>query len=239
MRDGGRPETWRILRRVIFSQPREAYTIERAAALSGVPRSTVYYWAKHEIWVPSVSPERTRLWSLADVLTMRAIYWLRSRKIVSTTNRAVAIPRTKMREVRATLSEILQNELDLSHSALFVDLDGRVVLKKRDELWHPGGQSLADSIVLDVLSEFRVSDDSIGPDLVRPRPLLRILPGKLSGEPHIEGTRVRTLDVDALSARGYTDDEIKEFYPFLAHESIQQARDLESQLRRNLAAKAA
>lgn len=32
-----------------------AYTADRAAALSGVPKSTIHWWARHDVLVPSVS----------------------------------------------------------------------------------------------------------------------------------------------------------------------------------------
>ena len=38
-----------------------------------------------------------------------------------------------------------------------------------------------------------------GPDLVAPRPELRIVPGRLAGEPHIRGTRIGTLQIAALA----------------------------------------
>jgi MerR HTH family regulatory protein len=59
---------------------RGAYTADRAAALSGVPKSTVHYWARREILVPSISPERVKLWSYPDLMGLRIIYWLRHEK---------------------------------------------------------------------------------------------------------------------------------------------------------------
>ena len=44
------------------------YEARRAAALSGVPVSTVYYWARQEIVVPTVSPTKQKLWAEALVL---------------------------------------------------------------------------------------------------------------------------------------------------------------------------
>jgi len=44
------------------------YEAPRAAALSGVPVSTVYYWARTRVVVPTVSPERKKLWSYADLM---------------------------------------------------------------------------------------------------------------------------------------------------------------------------
>lgn len=51
-----------------------AYTADRAAALSGVPKSTIHYWARKEVLVPSISPERVKLWSYTDLLGLRTIY---------------------------------------------------------------------------------------------------------------------------------------------------------------------
>lgn len=39
------------------------YDARRAATLSGVPASTVYYWAREDVVVPTVSPARQKLWS--------------------------------------------------------------------------------------------------------------------------------------------------------------------------------
>ncbi len=73
-------------------EARGAYTAERAAALSGVPKSTVHYWARQGILVPSVSPVRVRLWSYSDLLALRTIYWLRQTK-QDPSGREVPVPR--------------------------------------------------------------------------------------------------------------------------------------------------
>jgi hypothetical protein len=59
---------------------RGAYTAERACALSGVPLSTIRYWAKHNILIPAVSDERPVLYSYADLIGLRTIHWLRRQK---------------------------------------------------------------------------------------------------------------------------------------------------------------
>jgi len=43
-----------------------AYSAERAAALAGVPKSTIYYWARKGHLIPSVS-RRPFLWSYTDL----------------------------------------------------------------------------------------------------------------------------------------------------------------------------
>jgi DNA-binding transcriptional MerR regulator len=56
---------------------RGAYSADRAAALSGVPKSMVHYWVRKEILVPSISDVRVKLWSYSDLMSLRTIAWLR------------------------------------------------------------------------------------------------------------------------------------------------------------------
>ena len=129
---------------------------------------------------------------------------------------------------------VLDEGLNFSDSALLVDRKGRVVVRRRDaSLAHVGGQTLHD-MELDVLSEFQIEQGLIGPNLAAPRPTLRIIPGKLGGEPHVLETRVRTRDIDQLLEAGYQPDEVHSFYPFVSIDAISDSRDLEAQLRRNL-----
>lgn len=144
-----------------------------------------------------------------------------------------------MTEVRKAMAEIVTSDIDLAGASLYVDLRGRVFLRRRGRVESLRHQVVAEPVVIDVLSEFRVAGDSVGPDLVHPRPLLRILPGKLAGEPHVEGTRLRTRDIDALVVRGYTRTQIVQMFPFLTERAIEESRDLEQQLRGNLRPKAA
>ncbi|HEX7599104.1 MAG TPA: hypothetical protein VF518_12885, partial [Polyangia bacterium] len=80
-----------------------AYTAERAAALSGVPKSTIHWWARNEILIPSVSAEKVKLWSYADLMGLRVIYWLRQHK---TTDVGTDVPPTSMPAVRQALDEL-------------------------------------------------------------------------------------------------------------------------------------
>ena len=76
------------------------YEAARAAALSGVPISTVYYWANREVVTPSVSPVRTRLRSYGDLMALRIVSWLRRPKNVDDG----LLPASPMPEVRRVLS---------------------------------------------------------------------------------------------------------------------------------------
>jgi uncharacterized protein (DUF433 family) len=73
-----------------------------------------------------------------------------------------------------------------------------------------------------------------GPDLVRPRSELRILPGRVSGSPHVVNTRLETRALASLTSDGFGVDGIHRLYPYVTAVQIEQALDLESQLVDNL-----
>jgi hypothetical protein len=89
---------------------RGAYTADRAAALSGVPRSTVHHWARSGLLVPSISPTRVKLWSYVDLMGLRAIYWLRHPKPAPD---GTEIPPTPMSKVRRALAELEKVDIGL------------------------------------------------------------------------------------------------------------------------------
>ena len=69
---------------------------------------------------------------------------------------------------------------------------------------------------------------------MRPRELLRIVPGKMAGAPHLDRTRLETEALGALARRGIPNEAIHELYPSFDPVAINQALDLETQLRSNL-----
>jgi uncharacterized protein (DUF433 family) len=210
------------------------YTADRAASLSGVPKSTIHYWAREGVLSPSVSSERVRLWSYADLMGLRVICWLRSHK---TTEHGVDIPASSMRAVRAALASIRSNDLqiwDSGTSSLVVNQEGRVYIEGPAGLESAAGQ-LAHRDLLIPVAPFDLGG-TIGPDLVKPRPMLRIVPGKLGGSPHVVDTRVETRALAALRDGGMSTLRIKALYPSLSEEQIGESLSLEEQLKKNLLA---
>jgi MerR-like DNA binding protein len=120
--NGAGSDTWAM-------DPRGAYTADRAAALSGVPKSTVHYWARREILVPSISEVRIKLWSYSDLMSLRTIAWLRATK---TAPDGHDVPATAMSAVRRALQELLELGLDLWTEdvgpSVAVDRRGKIVL---------------------------------------------------------------------------------------------------------------
>lgn len=220
--------------------PRGAYPADRAAALAGVPLSTVRYWAKNEILEPSVSQRRVMLWSYPDLMGLRMIYWLRQAKELGD---GKTVPASSMPGVRRALSQLRELDLALWNGkggfSVSVDRGGHIHVEADGALEVGSRQRLLDQGMVDLLRPFATAQKTSGPDLHEPRPQLRIVPGKLSGEPHIRRTRLETQALAALARRGVERDKIYQLYPIATQEAIDQALDLERQLHRNLSAAAA
>ena len=120
-----------------------------------------------------------------------------------------------------------------------VTLSGEVVINtKAMPLQMMDGQYLPPDVV-DVLGPFEGLEGAQGPDLLRPRPTLRIIPRKISGAPHIDGTRLPTQSISALADRGFTVEEVAKIYPFVSLEALKESIELERQLQRNANLRAA
>ena len=114
-----------------------------------------------------------------------------------------------------------------SGTPLQVNIDGRVHLGDGWAAGTHGQMSLVP--MLDLLGPFKMGDQT-GPNLVRPRPGLRIVPGKVSGEPHLAGTRITTRSLAALFKRFGEVGPVAALYPDVALGGIEQAIDLENAL---------
>ncbi len=212
-----------------------AYPADRAAALAGIPKSTLHYWARTELVVPSISSSKLKRWSYADLLLLRLIDWLRQDKPPD-----LKIAKTSIRRIRQTLAraEDLGEHLMSEGFEVYVDQGGGLVFGGKLGLHIPLGHGIAQGRLdtkVDLVRPFE-AHGLHGPDLVQPRASLRIVPGKLSGEPHVEQTRIPTQMLAALSRRGFGPARIVDLYPALRIESVEEALDLERQLERNLQA---
>jgi uncharacterized protein (DUF433 family) len=219
---------------------RGAYAAERASALSGVPRSTVHYWAREEILIPSISPTKVKLWSYPDLMGLRTIYWLRKRKLGTD---GWDVPATTMKAVRRAL-RMLREDLDLElwtengGPSVRVNPSGEIFILAREAGPETlAGQRPLDPDMFDLIAPFE-TPVSRAPDLAKPRPHLRIVPGKLSGSPHIAHTRIETLAIAALADRGFDSAKIERLYPAARPVALVEAVDLERQLSHNLRAAA-
>jgi uncharacterized protein (DUF433 family) len=215
-----------------------AYTADRAAALAGIPLSTLHYWARNEIWVPSVSSTRVKRWSYSDLLALRLIDRLRRDKP------DLKLPKTSMARIRFALAAMdrLGDRLRLHSVKVWADPRGGLVVDAGGEVFVPLrrglGQALAHLEGLDLVEVWKGGEEVIGPHLFEPRSTLRIIPGKLSGEPHVVDTRIPTKMLSSLQERGLAVDAILDLYPRLTPQNVDEAIGLEVQLERNLGAAA-
>ena len=207
------------------------YEAPRAAALSGVPVATVYRWARTGILEPSVSPTRVKLWSYADLMALRIVYWLRHPK----TGHSGEVPASQMPSVRWALDELERRELDIwadktdqQGSPLRVTESGEIILVDEVDVVRQSTQQALPGM-LDLLGPFDYGE-SKAPDLLRPRPHLRIVPGKVSGEPHIAESRITTQVIAALYNRTQDVLAIAELYPGFSAAQLEDAIDLERTL---------
>jgi hypothetical protein len=83
---------------------------------------------------------------------------------------------------------------------------------------------LAQGDLLNLIAPFETGEGLRGPDLSRPRPDLRTVPGKLSGSPHVVVTRVETRALASLADDGFDEDGIVQLYPFLTTEVLCEVR---------------
>jgi uncharacterized protein (DUF433 family) len=217
---------------VLHALDRGCYEAPRAAALSGVPQRTVYQWAKVGLVVPSVSHVREMLWSYGDLLTMRLVDWLRRPKTRDADG--IDLARTAMPVIRSTLAGLGDDLWRSSAAGLVEPLiqvtpDGRVYAGE-PPISGDGVEPFPE--LLDLFAPFSGYEGRQGPDLRRPRPRLRIVPGKVSGEPHLAGSRLTTVTVASLAEQGYELDEIVALYPREDPGGIADALALERELAR-------
>lgn len=221
---------------LVESAEEGCYEAPRAAALSGVPVSTVYHWARTGLVLPSVSPVKERLWSYADLLTLRVISWLRHPKPQGD---GQVVGRASMSAVKVALELAMDRGVDLwgvggqgaAASSLRVDRTGHVwVQTVEGEFLNSWGDSLLQlkGPSLDLLAPFTL-EDRRGPHLVTPKPHLRIVPAKVAGEPHVADSRITSRSLAALAGRGIGADRIGEMYG-LSQTIVTEAIDLEAQL---------
>jgi uncharacterized protein (DUF433 family) len=187
------------------------------------------------VLVPSVSPMKVKLWSYTDLLGLRTIYWLRQRKII---REGSDIPATAMPAVRRALKMLAGLDLDLwtedGRPSVRVDPSGKIyIVTPAAGAESLTGERLLDPDMFDLIAPFE-AHMARGPDLQAPRPNLRIVPGKLSGSPHIIHSRIETLTVAALADRGYDTGKIERLYPKVRPIALAEAVDLERQLAKNL-----
>jgi uncharacterized protein (DUF433 family) len=159
----------------------------------------------------------------------RVIYWLHQRK---TTTKGVEVARTSMPAVRRALKELRELNLSLwdrDRPSVLVDASGHLLVNHRAGVHDLSGPVVSEDL-LDLIAPFSTGEGTRGPDLIAPRVDLRIVPGKLSGSPHVVHTRLETRALAALATDGFDVPGIHRLYPYVTALQIEQALELEDNL---------
>jgi uncharacterized protein (DUF433 family) len=139
-----------------------------------------------------------------------------------------------MHQIRQALQEM--DDQGLSREELgrivAVSRDGKLFLRVADtDVQATPARQVGMPEVLELVRPYNSA-----PHLLEPRPLLRIRPGKLHGEPHLLETRIPTATIFELANLGYSIDAIQEMYPAASPAAISEAIEFEESLRRSRAA---
>ena len=223
-----------LVRRSLRSA-RGRYDVTRASQLSGVPRSTVYDWARERVLTPDYRGARPMTWSYRDLVLLRLAVWLRSQGM----DRGLVTSRVA--RVRQLLSEGDLRAARVRADSLHFFLHGNEV----DE----SGQAALDGLLV-LVDEFRLVEGASvidelrgrvgGPNLVRPSARSRISPWVMAGDPCVRDTRLPTASLWGLhEARGLSSSAMARLYPGIDEADVEDALELEAQLRSRAPARAA
>jgi uncharacterized protein (DUF433 family)/DNA-binding transcriptional MerR regulator len=232
--------------------PRGRYSAERASQLSGIPRSTLYWWARRGALVPDFARSEPKNWSYRDLVLGRLMGWLRvlgmpldesAARVALVRKRLAGLTDGGATVLRSDGRSLLLQESDqdeLSGQAVF---EGLTSFLPSFELLEPlkasvglgrspypaEASGLRDHLP-EELPKGRTRD--WGPNLVRPSERTRISPWVMAGEPCIANTRIPTASVWALAKeRQLRPGEIASLYPGVDVAGIEQALELEHSLR--------
>lgn len=188
------------------------YTAAEASRIAKVPRSTVGYWARTGLVVPTQRKTRPRLYSFADLRDLVAADHLRKQG-------------AGVRDQRAALEYIREvGDADRLAQANLVVYEGQLVYvhegEDRPVAPHRKGQYFLS--MREVFATLGSRGDSV--TVLRPAKRIAIDPEVRGGTPVIEGTRIPAELIAEMVADGASDDEIRRAYPALSVSDIRAAQ---------------
>jgi uncharacterized protein (DUF433 family) len=210
--------------------PRGRYESGRASQLSGIPRSTVYEWRRHGIYVPDFDGETPTAWSYRDLVYLRLLAWLRQ----------VGMERHTAAGQVSTIKKQVASGREIHY--LFASKDTLVADEERTSRV-TGHSLLPFDDLFELFRTFNLLEPiaELGgaefgrlwaPDLVTPSSFTYISPWVMAGDPCVARTRIPTASIYALrKERGLESARIVELYSGLTVEAADDAYGLERRLR--------
>jgi uncharacterized protein (DUF433 family) len=205
--------------------PRGRYPAERAAQLSGIPRSTLYDWQRAEVYVPDFAGGSPMAWSYRDLVFVRVLAWLRN-DVRTPRPGAAARVRSLKKHISAGKPVSI---LNADRETLAVDGDVGAPLEGPSRLF---AEMLLSFDLIAAVEDFGRHAKLWGPNLVTPSSHTYISPWVLGGEPCVERTRIPSASIYSLrTERGLDVGEIVKLYPGLDESAAADAYELERRLR--------
>jgi len=206
--------------------PRGRYTAERAGQLSAVPSRTLHDWATSGTLVPDWMAASPRGWSYRDIVYVRMLAWLRSKRMART--RASS----RVRAVRALVARSRIDPDIRSDGSMFL-IGGEKEDRFTGQQAFDGLNELLDVFHLTEPIEGVSTSELWGPSLLHPSEHTYISPWVLHGEPCVAESRIPSAALYTLNVeRGLGAAEISALYPSLSEAEVEDAIDLEKRLRR-------
>jgi len=193
-----------------------AFPVAETSVLSGASVGQLHNWRRTRLFVPEVeSNNKPMLYSLRDIVALRAVVKLRALKSLQKIRRAFS----NMSMLDLTEHPSRYSLVDTGPSILVVRVDGEAI----DVLEHPGQTTLAR--MTEILAEFE-TPRGVVVDLRRPRRHLEVREQRLGGWPTIEGTRVPFDVVADLIFDGRIEPyEVHNYYPGVSAAAASDALD--------------
>jgi uncharacterized protein (DUF433 family) len=204
---------------------RGRYSTDRAAQLSGIPRSTLYDWHRNDVYVPDFAGAHSLAWSYRDLVFVRVLAWLRNDV---KTPRPVAAKRVVALKKYVASGKIF-TVLNADRNTLVLDGDGSEPLDGSSRLF---ADMLCPLDLVAAVGDFGSRERLWGPHLVTPSDHTFISPWVLGGDPCVTRTRIPTASLYSLRTdRGLDLAEVVALYPGLDPVAAEDAYRLEARLR--------
>ena len=207
------------------------FPVRIASVLSGASRAQLSYWRKEiaplgPLLVPESRRGRAFLYSVADVLALRSIVYLREEKSLPKIRKAVAY----LKEIEHDdWTHLADYRLIRTAATIYVERPDR---RRVDLEAHPGHELVNVSedasdersvAMSSVLAEFENVRGRTVPDFFAPREHVAVNRDVLGGFPVIRGTRVPFDVIADLVTSGASSAVIARLYPTVAAEALPSA----------------
>lgn len=226
-------EQQRLLLDSALQLPLGVYEADRAAQLSGIPKSTLYEWRRSRIYLPDFNRASPTAWSYRDLVFLRLLAWLRqggmsrhtAARQVAQLKREVASGH-QVRRVRATKTELFVEPERFSRTT------GEQLLPFESLLDYVSRVFDLESPIEELARRGHRRERLWAPSLVMPSAHTSISPWVMAGEPCVVRSRIPTSAIWALRAeRGLDHAAIVALYPGLSVTAAKDAEHLERRLR--------